>query len=336
MSTHALTDRYVYATIRAVPEAQREDLARELRAEIDEMVAARTEAGEALADAERATLLGLGDPERLAASYADRPLQLIGPTYFLVWKRLLTTLLLWVPATLALVLVVLGLLDSGDDVAEVIGEGIGTGFQVALHIAFWTTLVFALMDRYGTPSDAPEWSLADLPEIPAQRAVGLGETVGAVATNVVVLALLVWQEARGVIEPAESDTGARIPLIDSDLWSSWLPVVVAGIVLEIVIVLLAYRRGRWSWPLVGAATVADLLAVVPVAVLLVGDRFFDPHFAEGIGISADSLHDASVVIALLLVVTVLGELVGRVRAAAGRGEARARPSLPDALDRMRG
>ena len=101
MSTTSLTDRYVDAAMRTVPENQRDDLAAELRASIDDQVEARVEQGDARDAAERAVLTDLGDPEKLAAQYTDRPLWLVGPRYYLTWWRL--TKLLWaiVPACAA-------------------------------------------------------------------------------------------------------------------------------------------------------------------------------------------------------------------------------------------
>ncbi|MFC7484261.1 permease prefix domain 1-containing protein [Luedemannella flava] len=70
MTTPTLTDRYVDATLRRLPERQRADIERELRASIEDAVEARVDGGEDPADAERAVLTGLGDPARLAAGYS--------------------------------------------------------------------------------------------------------------------------------------------------------------------------------------------------------------------------------------------------------------------------
>ena len=65
--------------MRTVPEKQRADLSAELRASIDDQIDARVDDGEAPEAAERAVLTDLGDPDKLAAGYTDRPLHLIGP-----------------------------------------------------------------------------------------------------------------------------------------------------------------------------------------------------------------------------------------------------------------
>ena len=82
--TASLTDRYVAATVSGLDEAQRPEVERELHATIEDMVDARLEAGAPTrADAERAVLVELGDPLRLAAGYSGRPV----PTTWLTGTR---------------------------------------------------------------------------------------------------------------------------------------------------------------------------------------------------------------------------------------------------------
>ena len=87
-----LTDRYVWAVQRSLPEAQRADIDRELRGTIADTIDAKIEAGTKPDVAERETLTELGDPYKLAPGYADRPLHLIGPALFPDYIRLLQVL----------------------------------------------------------------------------------------------------------------------------------------------------------------------------------------------------------------------------------------------------
>ena len=93
MTTTTLTDRYVETILRNLPPHQRTDVEQELRASIADAVDDRLAAGTDPAEAETAVIAELGDPERLAAGYADRPLYLIGPALFLDYRRVLTALL---------------------------------------------------------------------------------------------------------------------------------------------------------------------------------------------------------------------------------------------------
>ncbi len=80
----SLTERYLAAALRGIPEAKRRDVEGELRSSITDAVDDRVAAGEDPAAAEKAVLEGLGNPARLAAEYAGQPLHLIGPELFLV------------------------------------------------------------------------------------------------------------------------------------------------------------------------------------------------------------------------------------------------------------
>ena len=120
MNTTSLTDRYVDAAMRTVPEQQRQDLGAELRASIEDQIDGRVHNGEEHSAAERAVLTELGDPDKLAAGYTDRPLWLIGPRYYLTWWRL--TKLLWaiVPACAAFG-VALGQTLAGEPFGAIVG-----------------------------------------------------------------------------------------------------------------------------------------------------------------------------------------------------------------------
>ena len=67
-------------------------------------------------------LVELGDPAALAASYVDRPLQLIGPRYYLTWWRLLKLLYSVVLPIAAAARRSSARCSSGADVGEIIGS----------------------------------------------------------------------------------------------------------------------------------------------------------------------------------------------------------------------
>ena len=67
-TTPTLTDRYVWAAARTVPEAQRAEFGRELRERIGDATDALVQTGRAPADAERMALVELGDPAALLNS----------------------------------------------------------------------------------------------------------------------------------------------------------------------------------------------------------------------------------------------------------------------------
>jgi len=273
MST--LTDRYVAATLRAVPAQRRTEIATELRASIEDMIDGRTDGGHDRGSAEREVLTELGSPEQLAARYTDRRLQLIGPRYYLVWSRLLRTLLTFVPAIVGVVTGVVKATVDGEPGAA-IGAGVVGAMQVAVQLAFWVTLVFAVLERTNTPLNLPPWSVDQLPEVPKERHVTLIDTCATIAFLVCAIAFFPWQH----FQPWLSGDGSRLPMIDPALWTSWLPLLLAVLVVSIALEIAKYRAGGWTWPLVAGKTVLDLAFAVPLTWLLLTDRLLNPELVQ--------------------------------------------------------
>lgn len=201
-----LTDRYIFATVRSLGPESEADVRAEFAASIADAVEARIEQGEDRAAVERAVLTELGDPGILAAGYADRPLQLIGPRYFLTWWRLLKLLLCIVPAT-AVAGVVLGLTLNHASLGEVIGQAWVTGLTTTVHVGFWTTLVFFILERSGADA-GPSWNVDQLPET-VENQPGRNEVLLMAIYSALVVGALLWDRFRGF---AQVD-GEPVPIL---------------------------------------------------------------------------------------------------------------------------
>jgi hypothetical protein len=262
-----LIDRYVFTVLRRVPEQQRSDIERELRTSIDDAVDARVDAGAGHDSAVEQTLLELGDPDRLADGYADRPRYLIGPAVYPAWKRLLTMLLSVVLPAVVVVTVIVRVL-GGATFGEVVGTVIGTILTVGAHMAFWSTLTFALLERGGvTRTGLPRrpWTLDDLPRYepgfltPAQL-------WSAVIWPVLVIAALVLQQFAFTEEP----------VLDPANWSFWWPYLIVVLILEALYAVWLSRRGAWSHTVTLVNAALAVLFTVPVVWLAATGRFFNP------------------------------------------------------------
>jgi hypothetical protein len=302
MST--LTDRYVHATLRALPENRRGDLGEELRGTITDMVDARVDAGQSPGVAERDAVLELGDPALLAARYSGARLHLIGPELFLVWKRLLIQLLMWVPALIAAITVGVDVLDGGKEVGEVIVSAGGAAVTTAIQIAFWLTLLFAILDRVGTGITMPCWTPDQLPDEPIEREYPLSEAAAAIAFNVIIGGLLVLQHFRSWVTGPGGDD---LPLLHPDLWGSWLPVLLALILVSIGLELWKHRSG-WSLG-AGATTVVTSVAfAVPIAWLATQERLLNPAFLDAVELGQTGRENLATAIAAGAVLVALWEI----------------------------
>jgi len=280
-----LTDRYVHATLRSVPENQRAEIGAELRASIADMVDGRVAAGESGADAERTVLTELGDPDQLATRYSQRPTHLIGPPYFAVWRRLTIALLTWIPAGVGLIVVGVELVDRSG-VGEIIGSGLLAAWQVVIQIVFWTTLVFAILDWTKAPLHGEEWDVEELPDVPTVRGVSLGETATSIGFALVMAGLIVYQQ---VFSWFTDESGDRVSILDPDLWSLWIPVILASLAAGIVLDVVRYRMGRWTVGQAVANVAVNAAFALPVLWLLGRDALFNPAFVDAVGLNAEQL-----------------------------------------------
>ena len=309
----SLIDRYVYTALRRVPEQQRTDIDRELRASIEDAVEARVEAGAAPEIAVEAALLELGDPGKLADRYADRPTVLIGPELFPIWRRLMVTLYSTVLPIVVAVVVIIQLLDD-PDIGKVIGGGITALITVGVHLGFWTTAVFAVLERTGHSRAelTTDWSLKDLPKF-ERTAMPLHELIAGLVWIAVLIAALILQQF----------TFSAVPALDPANWTFWWPFLIVVLVLRGAWAVWANRITVWTRAAAVANGLLNLLFAVPVIVLLATDHFFNPAFhgfvADG---TTDVKHWLTVSLIVVVALTAAWDVVDVARKAERAGRLR--------------
>jgi hypothetical protein len=275
----SLTDRYVWAVLRAVPQGKRTDLEPEIRALVADAVDAH--AGNASPEAaERAALAELGDPDALAARYMDKTRFLIGPRLYPEWERLLTLLL---PIVVPIAGIAVGAVGwvSGKTVGEAIVSGLGVAFTVAVQLTFWFTLVFAIAERTGSavaPLTGHPWSPDDLPDVPAPDRMSLGEAIATIAFGVFVLVAIVWVQ---LASPIVID-GTSYPLFDPATWAWWVWYVLALTVAEIVFAAALYLRGRWTWEFATVNALLGSALAIPAVYLISENLLFNDELVATI------------------------------------------------------
>lgn len=280
-ATTSFTDRYVAAVGRHVREPRRAEISAQVRASIDADIAARVAGGATPEAAERDALLALGDPDRLAAGYTGRPLHLIGPALYLDWLRLLRLLLTIVLPIVAVTLVFVQSLAALSPV-DILLSTLSTVVSVGIGMAFWTTAVFAILERVRA-ADAPlsTWDPDDLPAPVVKPDVGIGDLVGGVLAVVLLIGGILWQ---ATASPFVDANGAPITLLDPDLWPWWIPYFIAVMVGELLFAVVLYHRGYWSVGLAAVNFGLNAAFTVPFVTLLLRDEIVNPVFsAEFVG-----------------------------------------------------
>ena len=277
--TATLTDRYVWAVLRAVPSGQRPDLEPEIRALIADTI-------DATAGDERAALVELGDPDQLAARYTDRQRYLIGPVVYPEWYRLVSTLVAILVPVIAIVSFGASMLAE-QPIGQAIVGGLGSAFMVAVQTVFWVTLVFVAIERTTKGgatlvSTGAPWTPDALPELPDAGRMGIGEMAGTVVANLFLIGAIVWLQVASPINLA----GTTYPLFDPALWSFWLPYFIVIAFLEIAFAVVLWLRGRWTY---GFAVINALLGAafaIPAIWLVTNGMLFNPALVDAVSAEA--------------------------------------------------
>ena len=288
-----LTDRYIAATLRSVPEKSRGDLERELRASIGDDVDARVAKGEKPDAAEVAVLTELGDPALLAASYAGPQRYLIGPRFFHGYTRTLAMVFAFtMPTTWAVLLAVW--IAAGNSVGAAIVTSSAAALAVGMIAAFWTTVGYAVVEAAETAREAdgevPEWAAEirkaiawapdRLPKETSGRSVRINDAVEAIVGGSISIALVFIQRS---VSPFSDASGAAIPILNPALWSTWIPILIALTVTWMAVEFFKLVRGAWSVPIAVAITFVTV-AITGLQVYLLGTgQLFNPAFLEKIG-----------------------------------------------------
>ncbi|WP_294180102.1 permease prefix domain 1-containing protein [uncultured Schumannella sp.] len=310
-----LTDRYVAEALRGMPAAQRADIETELRASIADAIDDLVESGVDAAAAEYDVLTELGAPRHLAAGYSSRPTALIGPELYPDFVRVLSALLATVVPIWFLFSGIVTFVDGATPL-DTFGAALFGSLELAMTIAFFTALVFVIIER--TPAmrsrQQASWSPASLPAVRDRRGY-LQELVGGVILLVVLAGAVIALQTVGAVEGAH---GALSGPIEPGLWASGALVIALFYPLvSITFHVVGYYTG-WSTPNAVATIVFQVLFVVPAIWLTASGRLLNPDYFEAIDWPGGVGVVSTVVVVLVLLFAVLDAVDGIVRATRSR------------------
>ena len=287
-----LKERYIATALENVPDGQRQDVAREIRGAIDEMVEQRVESGEPEDRAIEHALNELGEPGTLAASYDDRPRFFIGPGWYPAYISTMKRVLAVVLPLVALVSLLVGIGLDGKSAGAAITETLGALFLAVVQIVFWITIGFVIAERTVGPEMPSQrrarWSIADLPDAPAKRQVTLGSVLPDIIAMVVlaVLALMQYSRGSGMFVRRVGESLEDQLLINPDLGWGWQAGFFALVALSLIAPILRYVTGYWTRPMMVLEIADSVLWSVFMVALAVSAPIINPAFAERVDVGS--------------------------------------------------
>jgi len=283
-------DIYIQEVVRRLPEASRKDIALELRSTIEDMLPEDYDEEDI-----KAVLQKLGNPAVLASRYRDQPMHLIGPRYYEAYVSLLK-MLLPIAAVIALISMTVesvaeysNTLTASDIISNLFTTGIGTMLEVGIHVFFWLTLIFAILDRTDKERDGlpvtskfTQWTPDDLKEVtyaPKKKRIAKLEVFGSLLWIAIWASLYFYaNQWLGVYEKGTDGLNFVTTPLNQDVLIQYWPLVVIVIGLEIALALYKLMKGIWTKSVAISNAIVECMGTLVFIVIFLNPMILTPEF----------------------------------------------------------
>ena len=280
-----MIDRYVYAVIKGLPQKQREDIGKEIRTLVDDMLEEYKDDESSYDSKVQRVLLGLGDPELLADSYRESKRYLIGPQSFDNYILLLKLVFGAIFIGISIASVIDGIFSSQSDIINMIVDYIATMFYALLQGFAWVTVAFAIAEYNGVslPDKSKKnkvWSLSDLPLLPEKAAsISRIESGFAILFSTIFTSIFYFAPQ---LFAAYIRTGTNhfnvISVFNIAILSKYKTLILVIFILGIIKEALKLITGRWNLKLSLSLTVLNISSLILTLIIFANSAIWNPHF----------------------------------------------------------
>lgn len=277
-----IIDRYVYAVVRNLPQSQRGEVERKVRAAIEEKLIGYSDIYDEKQRVEK-VLSELGEPSTLAEKYIDHKGFIIGPknyyNYMLVLKIVLGCTLLVVSIEYVLRLV---FSTGGINLIKLIFRYIFGLMSGVVQGFIWVTIVFFIFDYIGFKADknnvsGKSWSLANLPEISEKKAmIPKGESIFSIIfSTVFILVVYFAPQYLSIYIKGNDSHYSIIPLFNLEVLNSFKFLLFAIFLITLLKETLKLISGRWNLTISLAVIALDAAALILTLIIFRNPEIFN-------------------------------------------------------------
>lgn len=277
-------DRYIYAVVKYLPEKEREEIARELRANIEDMLE-----GDHTDENTKRVLEEMGSPYDLAISYMGKDNYIIGPRVYHAYLEVMKVIVV-VALVLGVVIFAIDLITKGSeieslgDVISVIIGGFGTIFSVLLGFAFWVTLFFVIIERTDSYDeirssiDKP-FNVSNLKDVPSvsRKKISKAEMIITMVFTIFTIYIFLF---RNDLIAIYSRGQEPIRAFNADAVSRYMFIVLLAGAFSVFVSTLKLIYGRWNEVLGVLSAVDALISLGVTALILLSREIINPEFID--------------------------------------------------------
>jgi len=317
-----LINRYIYAVTKDLPAKQREDISKELRGLIEDMLE-NYDGPEAYEEKVKKVLTDLGNPEILSNNYRATSRFLIGPKNFNSYIMVLKIVFVAVFVGLSVATAMTGLFSYEDNAFKIILQYI-TSIFAALSQAFaWVTISFAIAEYYQMPTVSFNtrnkiWSLDDLPHIPKKEAKisRIESIVGIIFSSIFMSIIYLYPKFFAVYIPTPNGINI-IPIFDISTVEGFKLIIAILFLLSIAKEIIKLVAGKWNLKVAISTSVLSIITLILTLILFTNPNIWNQSLVKDIVKYVDIGFDLVKAQSLLfksfigiIVIASLGEIVG--------------------------
>ncbi|WAA08574.1 hypothetical protein [Fervidibacillus albus] len=250
----AYLNRYVYAVTKSFSGKQREEIEKELRANIMAMIEQHT-GPEPFEEKVKQVLLELGNPDDIADGYRGTKRYLIGPNYFDTYLLVLKIVMASVFGGISIAVFVENLFIGENQIGQVMKNYVSLLFSGVLQAFAWTTIAFFIIERKNVFSlgehKIKEWDLSKLPKAPHKKAIiSLGDAIATIVVTTVVYTIFITiifssPELIGVFIPSSNGV-VIVPIFQIDVLQGYKFLILTVFMMSILKALLKLYYRKWT------------------------------------------------------------------------------------------
>ncbi|TKC16751.1 HAAS signaling domain-containing protein [Robertmurraya kyonggiensis] len=280
-----LIERYIYAVTHRLPQSQREDIAKELRGLIEDMLEERGHEGQVTEKQVEEVLLELGDPRKLADKYRGTKRYLIGPELFDHYLMVLKIALIATGVVIGATFVIQVMLDPSSILESFISLIVSTVNGIPMAFG-WTTFGFAVIQFVGAKQlnvnlqEKKSWNPSDLPVVPDPKGrVKRGDAIAGIVFYTIFIAIFgVSNEYFGVWFFEDGKFHNVIPFFNEDLYGYYFLFIVLMFGFGIIKECLKLIYGRWTMKLVIFTLIVNVISGIGLLFVIAEPAIWNPNF----------------------------------------------------------
>lgn len=276
--------RYVYDVTRRLPENQREEVGKELQANINDMLPNNPTEEDI-----KKVLVELGEPRILATSYRQKPRYLIAPEWMDDYFQTLKIVMI----VFGVISLISGLIENilNPESVNVIGIIFEVFFKTIAEIiqslfsAFAiVTLIFAGISAHQSKNEKCEWDPNNLPELPKEnvKKISKVESIVGLTLSIIFGTLFIYFMWKNQVYIGWFENGdferVTIPFFNADAIKVFIPFYMVSFGLTIAENFFKLRSGHWNVTIATVHTVEQIVSIIVLFLFATTTNLVNPAF----------------------------------------------------------